>query len=399
MAEPVANSHESGTEIGEDGQQSVCRICLSHEGTGADDQLLRPCKCRGSQAWVHKSCLQKWQRKVQLAATSNHPNDVAREQRHLVCNVCREPFDLPPPSRSKLLSDLAGVETGTLRPGLLLVSARRESPGSLSAEGMPFLLQVLCEVKHQNFKNALYLLTEEMEQHVGRGNSVSDAILGVNLVRPMERDSENTLETLVGLDAEMRSHLRKNNVKLEIFNGGPVNPKTIIAMCIVSQWPPSLQSPSVHTLINEDLDPSSSVLCMGPVNEIVELAVREAHDTRLQPVHVSCFAGYAVWSKTQLLGEIARGSWRWRQGVISDVLPIPGQDNQGDWVPPHERFDACTLPETSRPLHAAAPNEMSREYERRFSRDRTAQPSTEDIQLRGAVASLVSEFETTRRRR
>lgn len=36
--------------------QAVCRICLDSE----DKQLIRPCSCSGTSAFVHESCLKTW---------------------------------------------------------------------------------------------------------------------------------------------------------------------------------------------------------------------------------------------------------------------------------------------------------------------------------------------------
>ncbi|CAN1780150.1 E3 ubiquitin-protein ligase MARCHF3 [Linum perenne] len=36
--------------------QPLCRICLDHEG----DDLIAPCHCKGTQKYVHRSCLDNW---------------------------------------------------------------------------------------------------------------------------------------------------------------------------------------------------------------------------------------------------------------------------------------------------------------------------------------------------
>jgi hypothetical protein len=35
---------------------SQCRICLDNEG----DDLIAPCRCKGTQKYVHRSCLDNW---------------------------------------------------------------------------------------------------------------------------------------------------------------------------------------------------------------------------------------------------------------------------------------------------------------------------------------------------
>jgi len=38
----------------------VCRICLEREGDPDAGRLLRPCRCRGTQLFIHEGCLRKW---------------------------------------------------------------------------------------------------------------------------------------------------------------------------------------------------------------------------------------------------------------------------------------------------------------------------------------------------
>lgn len=39
---------------------SICRFCLHEEGENNKDQLITPCKCKGSMRYVHASCLSRW---------------------------------------------------------------------------------------------------------------------------------------------------------------------------------------------------------------------------------------------------------------------------------------------------------------------------------------------------
>lgn len=43
----------------EDGLEG-CRICFDTEEDAESGKLISPCKCKGSQAVVHRNCLQKW---------------------------------------------------------------------------------------------------------------------------------------------------------------------------------------------------------------------------------------------------------------------------------------------------------------------------------------------------
>jgi hypothetical protein len=65
----------------------VCRFCLERE---EGEKMVAPCKCRGSQQFVHKKCLEKWQETVMKNARrfpeGNKVKDVNR------CSVCKEKY-------------------------------------------------------------------------------------------------------------------------------------------------------------------------------------------------------------------------------------------------------------------------------------------------------------------
>jgi E3 ubiquitin-protein ligase DOA10 len=65
-----------GSEDGmtDDGDSEVaCRFCLVDSG-----ELVAPCECKGSSAWVHVGCLRQWQKSVMMTQ-STHP----RYQTHI----------------------------------------------------------------------------------------------------------------------------------------------------------------------------------------------------------------------------------------------------------------------------------------------------------------------------
>ncbi|KAL6144311.1 hypothetical protein ACLB2K_055005 [Fragaria x ananassa] len=66
-------------------EQPQCRICLDNEG----DDLIAPCHCRGTQKYVHRSCLDNWRSTKEGFAFAH-------------CTECREMFILRanvPPDR------------------------------------------------------------------------------------------------------------------------------------------------------------------------------------------------------------------------------------------------------------------------------------------------------------
>ena len=90
---------------------------LSGVSTPGESELVAPCRCLGTQEWVHVGCLQRWQRSVSSSSLSprlqlgilramletGQPPDFDSRQatagsaRAQSCNVCLAPFALPPP--------------------------------------------------------------------------------------------------------------------------------------------------------------------------------------------------------------------------------------------------------------------------------------------------------------
>ena len=58
---------------------------------------MQPCACKGSQQYVHRSCLQTWQQMMQTSPNS---------RRAIICNVCTTPFSIRPPPLEPVLPGL-----------------------------------------------------------------------------------------------------------------------------------------------------------------------------------------------------------------------------------------------------------------------------------------------------
>ena len=85
-----------GTDLDEP-EQRTCRFCLGGEDEGAagDDALIAPCRCRGTQGWVHHGCLREWQR-VSVSSTG-------RVERR--CRVCHSAFRTPRPPIKEVIKE------------------------------------------------------------------------------------------------------------------------------------------------------------------------------------------------------------------------------------------------------------------------------------------------------
>ncbi|KAA8535041.1 hypothetical protein F0562_030044 [Nyssa sinensis] len=76
-----ASSSEIKDEDVEAGPVACCRICLECDGEEDYDELISPCMCKGTQQFVHRSCLDHW-RSVKEGFAFSH------------CTTCKAQFHL-----------------------------------------------------------------------------------------------------------------------------------------------------------------------------------------------------------------------------------------------------------------------------------------------------------------
>ena len=67
-----------------------CRICFdsNHEERG---NLISPCKCSGSQKYIHEECLQRW-RDEEINQANRDSCEICRTNFHIVHDHCRETY-------------------------------------------------------------------------------------------------------------------------------------------------------------------------------------------------------------------------------------------------------------------------------------------------------------------
>ena len=97
--------------MADDIDEPICRYCFSNDPE--DGELISPCDCSGGQAYVHLSCLRRWQRMV-LVSQPTHPAFYDKDPRHYTCNVCNGKFTCAPPTRLELMASFTGPELGAL---------------------------------------------------------------------------------------------------------------------------------------------------------------------------------------------------------------------------------------------------------------------------------------------
>ncbi|KAL4447884.1 hypothetical protein ABPG75_005103 [Micractinium tetrahymenae] len=82
-AAAAANGVAAAVAAEPPGEAAVCRICWMEQDAEAGGALLAPCRCSGSQRFVHERCLGAWMQSV--AARKGVPQ--ARR-----CDICRAPY-------------------------------------------------------------------------------------------------------------------------------------------------------------------------------------------------------------------------------------------------------------------------------------------------------------------
>ena len=75
-----------------DGHDSICRICYDSEAfDNPGEKLISPCDCRGSMAFIHKSCLNAWRQ--------------VRKGNYNECEHCLAPYRVKPKFYASLVTN------------------------------------------------------------------------------------------------------------------------------------------------------------------------------------------------------------------------------------------------------------------------------------------------------
>lgn len=227
----------------------ACRFCFEGEERG---QLLAPCKCTGSQRWVHSLCLARW-----LAHASLRLGEGPRAD---ICRVCSSPFSLAllpssvstilppslshslppslaspcPPSLLQLASPGSSVLAEALVPGSLLISTLLSLPPRASGDLSHWL-------------RAVYLL---LPREGGE-------LWGVNLTRE--------LPTSTAHSSPLVQSARRAGVAVRFFDGGMRQPTSVLPVHSEVLHPSLPASPLALTAAPQPSSPK-------------ELAARHASD-------------------------------------------------------------------------------------------------------------------------
>jgi len=240
----------------------------------------------------------------------NHPDDTDREERHRICNVCKATFNIPPQDCAEMMSDLASVRPEEIMPGMVLVTKSTAAESSSRNSQLNLVIRAYIEMKAAHFREAVYVITEIRPDGA---NSGSDAVLGVNLSRTLDTPDVSMLEGAPD-DRELRAYERRG-VEVRWMNGGPCKPRVVTALVRVRHLPRSRRMEACSQDGVFELVSGDDGVLYGFLPAILALAADEAglsipsDSAGDVKTTVLAWAGFAQWSRTQLLGEIARGSW------------------------------------------------------------------------------------------
>lgn len=283
----------------EEDEEKLCRYCFEGTEAGA---LLSPCACKGGQKWVHLTCLRRWQRMV-LVSQPTHPAFYERDPRHHECGVCKTTFTCPPPTRHELMASFTGPELGALVKAGCVIGAHEVFTEELERQmfGMSAVTQHASSYAH--WCGGAYLIT-----HV----SAAEANVSLTI------DSSDALALAIDL-AHTRA-ARRSEAQGAVRGGQTVR----------------LTGLQARPELNGELG-----LALRYVADAGRWVVmlRDGEGKKLKPANlepleggsgrVLCFWGDAQWSRTQLLGEIARGHWGLCRASVAELTAAPAERRAG----------------------------------------------------------------------
>merc|ERR1719419_836983 len=241
--------HESQDE---EEEEDICRYCF---GTGG--VLIAPCKCTGSQKWVHEKCLRKWQRICQVRK-STHPWFQDQSDTEEVCNVCATKFDLKPQDYDQLVRGLTGEQiVSRVREGFLIVRTKESSERSrlmlLTNGHIPLIQQNLTP-----WIAGVYLIT---------GISMSDSTRGQDLICAVNLAKE--LHTVPPRDERhAKSIVGKKKVVIMHMDSGPCDGLHSVG-CLKCTTRQQVEEESDLKIMDEM---TGGLAIAGPLRKVVEIS-------------------------------------------------------------------------------------------------------------------------------
>eukprot|EP00040_Diaphanoeca_grandis_P030014 m.176782 g.176782 ORF g.176782 m.176782 type:complete len:503 (-) comp31857_c0_seq8:929-2437(-) len=434
---PKAAETETETAEDENETEKACRYCLGpEEPDEPEDPLISPCVCKGGQKWCHFSCLKRWQRSV-LVTQPTHPAFYERDERQFVCNVCKTAFSVAPPSRKEMMQSFTGPELAALLAvGCLIVADQKTSEYMAETVRHNSHISAIDGMRH--WIKGVYLITSVEEDVATDGE---DLVIAINLTRPLTdvppvikhmskklhslsslhvgcavkttglftKKYNNTQGTIISRlstgrlqvqlgESKKTIAIKPSNAKpletlpeatLQHYTGGPCyeSQGTSLA-CLSATHPDELDKANVNFGGNQ-----GGLWVTGDLDDVCAIARVDASRTGGTAM-VDTFWGDARWSRTQLLAEIARGSWGVCRAEIPDVNQNASSLEDGCMV--HVTWDTILASDrlifaeksemTDEDIHAETP-ERTQEEEDARARDQHEEMLRAQQQLRAQVVA------------
>jgi len=293
------------------GNEIICRYCFSGEG-----EFISPCKCSGSQKWVHRECLRKWQMSC-LVRRSTHPWYRQQTNPEKFCNVCVSKFDPDPPNYNELVRGVTGDQVvEQIREGFLIVATIESSEQS----------------------EAILLVNEQVR------NILGPWIRGVYLIIDISPGMIGQMVTAVNLTKELTRppphfssfvrRFRHKKILVKWMDAGPCRGLHGVG-CLRAT---SREQVEQETRLNILDDTPQGLTVAGAFEVVVEMCdkdwfkekslcwrnfenLQSISEPPLREVYACC--GDGTWTRAQLIGEIARGSWGMAPFKTNDVFKVP----------------------------------------------------------------------------
>uniref|UniRef100_A0A6C0JC71 UBC core domain-containing protein n=1 Tax=viral metagenome TaxID=1070528 RepID=A0A6C0JC71_9ZZZZ len=292
----------------------MCRFCFNK-----GDELISPCKCTGTNKWVHPKCLAKWQY-TSILSQSTHPKyQTGIEYK---CNVCLSPYNIKKFTREDLMLEFTGKEIANMiRSGYYIVSGEESSKHNETIIKKHIDNKEVGEnLKH--WTHGVFLITNVIHQSTDINQ---DGIHGVNLTRKIMLEEGYTKHYTIW---QNYGHFITFLPPLDInhFIGGPCEPFIPFSICKIKKNiidNNELQRINVTVINNLVENESEHIFIFGNTHIIFEVLKQVPHCNVFDnnKIHINVFWGLAGWSRTQLLGEIAKGGWGLMRGKQEEVLP------------------------------------------------------------------------------
>ncbi|KAL1495617.1 hypothetical protein AB1Y20_016485 [Prymnesium parvum] len=347
-----------------------CRFCFEAGG-----ELIAPCRCAGTQKYVHAACLRRWRAHARLKLH-------ATDDRASTCSVCRAPFS--PPLASPLADASGAPLARLLTRGVLLVSTlQRIAPRPddtldrrvrlchfwravyliLSAEedcltgvnlSHPLRQEKIGEAARVEGEGGEVNLSHPLRRE-GRGEAARGEGEGgeVNLSHPLRREGRGEAargeeqERAGEEEEEGRSQAWRHDerallarfeameatrlgvargrglgaagVRVAEFIGGPCGAPPVALHCEV------LPAEAARADAPAPLPRGGGLRSGGALGEVLAAAAaRAARGARRPPPAVFVFHGCARWSRAQLEAEVLHGAWGVNpHGLSAELLEAP----------------------------------------------------------------------------